>query len=78
MRSRPEAAPFETPLCCDASYRIAPRCTTRNTLLYRHKRSRVCAACIYKLSNFARLSKHNDKLPTTINFAALNSQRNLF
>ena len=72
MRSRPETAPLKPPLGCNASYRITPRCTTRNALLYRHKRSGVCAACIYKLSNFARLSKHNDKLPTTINFGTLN------
>ena len=72
MHSRPETAPLKPPLGCNASNRIASGCTSGNTLLYRHKRSGVCAACIYKLSNFARLSKHNDKLPTAINFGTLN------
>jgi hypothetical protein len=78
MRSRPEAAPLKPPLRCNAPYRIAPRCTTRNTLFYRCQRGGVCAARICRVSDFTRLSKHNDKLPTTINFAALNGGRNLF
>ena len=78
MRSRPETAPLKPPLGCNASNRIASGCTSGNTLLYRHKRSGVCAACICRRSDVTRLSNHNDKLPTTINFAELNSRRNLF
>lgn len=78
MRSRPEAAPLKPPLRCNAPYGIAPRCTTRDTLFYRRQRGGVCAARICRLSNFTRLSKHNDKLAATIDFAALNGGRNLF
>ena len=78
MRSRPEAAPLKPPLRCNASYRIAPRCTTRNTLFYRRERGGICTARICRLNSFTRLSKHNDKLAATINFATLNGGRNLF
>jgi hypothetical protein len=78
MRSRPEAAPLKPPLRCNASYRITPRCTTRNALFYRRERGGICATRICRVSDFTRLSKHNDKLAATINFATLNGRGNLF